>query len=128
MLHEIHFSLEDANRLLDAVRGKVEEMAELKKTLDRKRYNIYNHQYFGGVGPNGTGAFPPELERLIEILKYISSLGVLVKGIENGLLDFPYVRDNGEEVYLCWKLGEGAISYWHPIPEGFAGRKSIDEL
>jgi hypothetical protein len=38
------------------------------------------------------------------------------------------VRENGDEVYLCWKLGEEGIAYWHRIPDGFAGRRSIEEL
>lgn len=128
MLHNIHFSLEEANRLLESIKDSVKELVELKRELDRKRYNILKHQFFGGIGPNGTGEFPPELEHLVEIMKHISSMGILIKGIENGLLDFPHLRANGEEVYLCWKLGEDQINYWHTIPEGFAGRKSIDEL
>ncbi len=41
-------------------------------------------------------------------------------------MDFPSLRE-GEEVYLCWKLGEERIGYWHGIEEGFAGRKPLDE-
>ncbi|CUT08778.1 Uncharacterized conserved protein (DUF2203), partial [Candidatus Kryptonium thompsonii] len=54
--------------------------------------------------------------------------GVLVKGIEQGLIDFPHIRQNGQEVYLCWMYGESSINYWHTISEGFMGRKPIEEI
>lgn len=127
-LHEIHFTLEQANDKLDSIKPLIEEMMSLKKKLDLKGYDVYNHKYFGGYGPNGQGAFPDEMERLVEIVKGISAEGVLLKGIDNGLVDFPHLRENGEEVYLCWKAGEGEIAYWHSIPEGFPGRRNISEL
>lgn len=127
-LHTIHFSLDEANSLLDEIKPLIEEMMSLKKKLDSKGYDVYNHQYFGGYGPNGKGAFPEEMEKLIELVKKISAEGVLLKSIDNGLVDFPHIRDNGEEVYLCWKFGEGEIAFWHSIPEGFTGRRNISEL
>jgi hypothetical protein len=128
MLHDVHFTLKQANELLEEFRPGIEEMAALKQKLDEKNYDIYRHEYFGGMGPNGTGAFPPEMERLIEIIKTISSKGILIKGIGSGLIDFPHIRSNGEEVYLCWKIGEDDIQYWHRIPDGFPGRRNIEEL
>ena len=80
------------------------------------------------MGPNGDGSFPAEMETLVEIVKSFDEKGILVKGIDDGLIDFPHIRSSGEEVYLCWKLGEDDIQYWHPIPDGYAGRKRIDEL
>ena len=53
------------------------------------------------------------------------ALGVLVKDLDRGLVDFPALRD-GEEVLLCWQVGEGEIAYWHGLEEGFAGRKPLD--
>ncbi len=128
MLHSIHFSLDEANVILKELKPMISEMSELKKTLDDKNYDVYRHEYFGGLGPNGDGTFPQEMEKLIDIIKTISVKGVLIKGINNGLIDFPYIRNNGEEVYLCWMLGEEQINFWHRIPEGFPGRKNIDEL
>jgi len=63
--------------------------------------------------------------QLVEIINRIQERGVLVKDIDVGLVDFPSLQD-GEEIYLCWKLGENRIEYWHGIDEGFAGRKPID--
>ena len=128
MLHSVHFSIEEAMKYLEELNPLVKEMTELKKILDEKNYDIYRHEYFGGIGPNGTGAFPVEMERLIEIIKKISSSGVIIKNIDIGLLDFPHIRKNGEEVYLCWKLGEETLGFWHSIQGGFQGRISLDEL
>jgi hypothetical protein len=60
-----------------------------------------------------------------DTLAEIDSIGVQVKDLEQGLLDFPTILD-GKTVLLCWKLGESAIAYWHTEEEGFAGRKPLD--
>jgi hypothetical protein len=58
-------------------------------------------------------------------LERIHSTGCVVKDIDVGLLDFP-ARMNGEDVYLCWRLGEDRIRFYHRQDEGFSGRKPID--
>lgn len=64
--------------------------------------------------------------RLKEIFEAIQEIGCEVKDLDIGLIDFLTLY-NGEEVYLCWKLGEQGITHWHGVQEGFAGRKAIDE-
>jgi len=64
-------------------------------------------------------------ESLRTALEKIQSTGCVVKDLETGLLDFPAVINN-EEVYLCWRLGEERIRFWHRQDEGFAGRKPIE--
>jgi hypothetical protein len=70
-----------------------------------------------------------ERERLADSLKAaiekIQDTGCVVKDLDTGLLDFPAIVDN-QEVYLCWRLGEERIRFWHRQDEGFAGRKPID--
>jgi hypothetical protein len=126
LLHSKHFSLDDARRTLAEI--LIEELVALKRKLDDRGYDVYRHQYFGGTGPNGEKVYPPEVERLVEVSQNIESEGVLIKDLDQGLIDFPHIRGNGEEVYLCWKLGEEAIGYWHRIADGFAGRRGIQEL
>jgi len=127
-IHTRHFSLEEARKELTGVHAVAAKLTELKRALDSKGWDVYSHQYFGGRGPNGDGSFPLEMETLVEIVKGLEKRGILVKGLDDGLIDFPHVRENGEEVYLCWRVGENDIQYWHTIPDGFAGRRSIDEL
>jgi hypothetical protein len=63
--------------------------------------------------------------RLGSAIEQVQELGCVVKDLDTGLVDFPTLL-HGQEVYLCWKLGEPAISFWHGVEEGFAGRKPID--
>jgi hypothetical protein len=64
-------------------------------------------------------------ESLKASLERIQSTGCLIKDLDTGLLDFPAIINN-EEVYLCWRLGEERIRFWHRQNEGFAGRKPLD--
>ena len=62
-----------------------------------------------------------ELRRGIE---QIHEFGCVVKDLDAGLIDFPALRQ-GQEVFLCWRLGESNIAFWHTIQEGFGGRKPL---
>ncbi len=127
-VHKRHYSVEEARRVLTSAHALVVRMLELKQLLDRQGWDLSRHEYLGGRGPNGDGSFPPEMETIVEILKSLDQKGVVVKGIDEGILDFPHLRSNGEEVYLCWKVGEDDIGFWHGLAEGFAGRKPLIEL
>jgi hypothetical protein len=59
-------------------------------------------------------------------VEQVQELGCVVKDLDTGLIDFPTLF-RGEEVYLCWRLGEPAIGFWHGVDEGFRGRKAIDQ-
>ena len=127
-LHKKHFTLSQARMMLSGISHLVEEIVTLKQRINQRGYDIFRHQYFGGSGPNGDRFFPPELELLVEIAKNLDQKGILVKSLDEGLIDFPHLRSKDEEVYLCWKVGEDDINFWHPIPDGYEGRKPIDEL
>ena len=62
---------------------------------------------------------------LRDAVSEIESNGCVVKDLEMGLVDFPS-KVNDEQVFLCWKLGEPAIRFWHRMDEGYAGRKPLD--
>ncbi len=64
------------------------------------------------------------LEEIYESLNGIHEMGVIVKDLETGLCDFPYLLD-GRVVYLCWKLGEDTIEWWHEIEDGYNGRQAL---
>ena len=64
-------------------------------------------------------------EKVTQAVNEIHETGCVVKDLDEGLVDFPSLRD-GQEVYLCWKLGEEHIGYWHGLTEGFAGRKPLE--
>jgi hypothetical protein len=86
------------------------------------------------IAGNGHGdgigeARSPEFNRLREELEQcvaeLGELGVQIKDVESGLLDFPALRE-GADVLLCWRVGEDAVEWWHGLEDGFAGRRPVD--
>lgn len=65
--------------------------------------------------------------RMHEIVVRLVEWDVTLRDINTGLIDFPALA-NGRPVWLCWRLGEGDIAWWHGTDEGFAGRKPLSEL
>jgi len=64
-------------------------------------------------------------ERLKAMVEKVQDFGCVIKDLDIGLIDFVTLF-RGQEVYLCWRLGESGIGFWHGMEEGFAGRKAID--
>lgn len=128
MKHQKVFTIEEARQTLEENRHLIEELASLGNYLFMIGYNLYKLEYFGGLGEPGESARLRETERIIEILEELSAQGILVKSIEDGIVDFPARRSNGEIVYLCYKLGEEDINFWHHPEPGYQGRKSINEF
>jgi hypothetical protein len=129
------FSLRDAERLraqlepilIEAIEAR-RKLAELEEQLAKLAERV---QQSGGmmIPFEKTAKQRLERNRLAEsihsALEKIQSTGCVVKDLEVGLLDFP-ARINGEAVYLCWRLGEDRIRFYHSQDEGFSGRKPID--
>jgi hypothetical protein len=65
------------------------------------------------------------LELISEHLQEIQEMGVLVKDLDIGLCDFPHMMD-GRIVYLCWKLGETQVQWWHEVNSGYSGRQPLE--
>jgi hypothetical protein len=114
----------------------------LRKALDWKtryaeadrEFQALNHRILvsGGVLVDRKQALTVKNHRdqaaqhLQDLVTQIQEYGCVLKDLDIGLLDFPTLF-RGREVYLCWKLGEPSIAFWHGVEEGFAGRKQIDE-
>jgi hypothetical protein len=88
---------------------------DLEPTLEKALGNGHNIE-----SPEVLAAF----DRLRSALEEIQSLGVLVKDVNSGLLDFPCMRD-GRIVFLCWRYDEPSVRYWHDLDAGFAGRQPL---
>jgi hypothetical protein len=101
---------------------------ELEMEMQQLSYRIF---LSGGMHVDVTAAARRRAERekalqeAKDTLAEIEEIGVQVKDLEQGLLDFPSVMD-GRAVLLCWKLGEKEIGYWHSPEDGFAERKPLD--
>jgi hypothetical protein len=128
-----YFSREEANEALEELRPLAEEMVELRRELVEAQAR--RASLGAQVGTNGGDLTPSDFAEADERMDHVASeladrieriqaAGVLVKDLDRGLLDFPAERD-GEEILLCWHVGEDEIRFWHGVDEGFAGRKPL---
>ncbi len=130
------FTLDEAQSMLPALAGLVRTAIDGKKVLDDidSEFQALAHRVFlaGGLLVNVAhyarrrAERDKALQRVKDSVHEIDAIGVQIKDLDIGLLDFPCLV-NGETVLLCWKLGEKRITHWHGTDEGFAGRKLIDE-
>jgi hypothetical protein len=103
-----YFTPEEASRALPEIRTLVSQVVELKKKIDHSNDARRNRE---------------DTDRLTVLISKIEEKGAQLKDLDLGLIDFPALRFS-EPVYLCWKLGEEEILYWHGS-EGFRGRKPL---
>ena len=127
MLYKKHFEIDEARRLIPKLKNKLIVIRNLSLKLKAVGYDIYKARYRPGFHPDTTNEFPEDYQKLRKLVMDIYSLGIEIKGIEQGLLDFPAMR-NGEEVFLCWKMDESDIEFWHHIDGGYLGRHHIDDF
>jgi hypothetical protein len=132
-VEERYFTVEEANEALAEVRPLTEELVSHRRALVelQERQAALTTRISG----NGGNVEPSELQEVQERLDEevagiarcvarIHELGAQVKDLDEGLVDFPALR-GGEDVLLCWRLGEDEIGFWHGLDEGFSGRKRL---
>ena len=130
------FTLDEAQSLLPVLESLLRTAMQAKKIVDEadSEQQAMQHRIFlnGGMFLNIVPLARRKAERakaeqrVKDALAEIDATGVQVKDLDIGLLDFPCQVD-GQTILLCWKLGEKAITHWHGVQEGFAGRKPIDQ-
>jgi hypothetical protein len=120
------FTREEANRLLKQLRPLVDELMEARDQVSELRPDLAGalQSAMGNGGSQATGRLMNLLQRIRKLVDRIQSEGVLVKDIDQGLLDFP-ARHEGRIVFLCWKHGEDEVGFWHDLEAGFAGRRPL---
>jgi len=133
---EKYFDRREAEELLPRITSWLEEARDEKQKIDAFKTDLTQAaariMVMGGTFPPFADLLQKKSEhdkaaaRLGEVIERIQEIGCLVKDLDEGLVDFPSLLE-GEEIYLCWKLGEKRIGFWHGIDEGFAGRKPLDE-
>ncbi len=122
-----YFTLQEANNTLNSVRVWMDEIQDIRQEILKHQPEIWSvMEKSAGNGGNPTlSRMVKTFDRLDALIHSIQDLGILIKDINTGLIDFPAIKDN-HEVYLCWKYGEEDIQFWHEIDDGFAGRQPID--
>jgi hypothetical protein len=123
-----HFTLEEARQYLPRLKYEIGELMQFKKKLDLIGFNIYTRKYRPGFNPDTLTEFPDDFMHLLDTVQALNDDGIVVKGIEEGLVDFPALRKNGEEVFLCWKESENDIMFWHSLNDGFRGRRPVTDF
>ena len=127
------FTPDEARALLSEVRRLADRLVGAR--ADQLAATAQIAELTAAAAGNGHGldgdlfaALRDELEHaeteLSETLGALDEIGVLVKDVDSGLIDFPSLRD-GEDVLLCWQVGETELSWWHGVEEGFRGRKPL---
>ena len=126
------FTLDEALEILPVVRELLKQIQASKDDLDKSGAVL--EALLAMTSANGNlQADIDKARRAAELaagelqgrMAELDGLGVELKGIEDGLVDFPCQRE-GRVVYLCWRLDEETISWWHELDTGFAGRKRLD--
>jgi hypothetical protein len=127
------FTVDEANATLPLVRAITEDLAKLARDVIERRQRL-DHLTHGRELASGDpygdelAQIEEELEkdsrRLQGYVEELRELGVEPKGAAEGLVDFPATQD-GRLVFLCWKLGEPEVLYWHELDAGFAGRQPL---
>lgn len=131
-----YFRLEEATRLLPRVAPLIQLAVELKKAHDEaeQALDAINRKVAMSGGMvldrphllQQRSQLQTAAQQLNQVLQEVAALGCQIKDLDIGLIDFPSLY-HGDEVCLCWRLGEKSIEYWHAAHEGFRGRKPIDE-
>jgi hypothetical protein len=118
-----NYTVGSANALLPHLAPALTELRENFEEAARIRAQIAR-----AAGRNGWSPKRDEEQRLMarvaELLERLNEWGVELRDVSSGLVDFPAVID-GRDAYLCWRLGEPEVAYWHSPEDGFAGRRPL---
>jgi hypothetical protein len=120
------FTIEEANALLPRLRTLLKAMFALRDEAMAIRPDIMPvlEKAANNGGSHQAGELFLIFNKFEKLLKKLQSFECELKGFEQGLIDFPSMRD-GRKVYLCWQYDEPEIAYWHEIDGGFAGRQPL---
>jgi hypothetical protein len=124
------FTVGEANALLPTLRPVLENILENIRRLKSKSEVVIRNEQLDPEAPNLMDRLreDADIARLLHQVKLgvdeIHGSGCICKGVEQGLIDFPCML-GPEVVFLCWQLGEPAVSHWHRIEDGFAGRRAL---
>lgn len=128
-----YFTPAQANKTLPLVRAIVRDITELAESLRTRHETLARLKAAGGQSNSpaheeelidAQNQFDEGREQLQAYANELTELGVELKDIHTGLVDFPAWMDN-REVYLCWRLGEPEVAHWHELEAGFAGRQPL---
>ncbi len=120
------FTVAEANALLPRIRVIMEGLLTLRAEAMALRPDVWPvlEKSVGNGGSRKAGELIEIFRHFEQFLKELQSFDCELKGLEQGLVDFPAVIQ-GRPVYLCWQYNEPEILYWHDLDAGFAGRQPL---
>jgi hypothetical protein len=126
MLHQRHYTAEQANALLPEIRTTVRRLQDAKHVLQDEGFDFDFAELADATG----GAYPGHTRAHAAVaatlgFEHLEDLDLLVRDLESGLIDFPALRD-GREVYLSWQVDEAEVGHWHAAETGHTGRYPLD--
>ncbi|HXX75478.1 MAG TPA: DUF2203 domain-containing protein [Nitrospiraceae bacterium] len=126
--YERTFTVSEANHLIPQLHTRFTSIQQAKAILLQTKQEIQkaSAQARYGGGSSVGHLYISGLQQVSTNLQAIHELGVLVKDVDIGLCDFPHLRD-GRIVYLCWKLGEDEVRWWHETTTGYKDRCPLEE-
>jgi hypothetical protein len=122
-----YFTVEEANHLIPQMHALIEQLRQGRRHLrsHRPTAEAVAQKASGNGGGSEAGAYLSAYSQTLgQGLAQLQAMGVVLKDLDRGLVDFPHWRE-GREVYLCWKYGEERIDYWHEIDAGYSGRQLL---
>ena len=126
MIHERHFTVAEANALLERVEPMIRSLRAARDQLTDSEL----HEALADAAPANGGGDPGRrvgeaFLAVRSLLADLQELGLVIRDLDRGLVDFPAILD-GREAYLCWELGEDEIEFWHDLEAGYGGRRPLD--
>ncbi len=121
------FTVEEANAALPRLTELLIDIRQARQAIMAARPELWPvlKKSIGNGGSKKAGEMLHEFERLQTAVRAIEEMGVFLKDPDHGLVDFLHRRSDGREVYLCWRLGEEVVAYWHDLQAGFSWRKHL---
>lgn len=121
-----YFTVSEANKLLPRLRLLIEKMSAFREealVLNPEVLPVLE-KAVGNGGSRKAGELVETFRKFENVVLELQQLGCELKGIEQGLIDFPALRE-GRKVYLCWQYNEPEVAFWHEVDAGFAGRQRL---
>ena len=121
-----YFSVDEANLVVELIRPLLSEILQIRQEILEHRPDIWPvmEKAAGNGGSKAAALIEQRFESLDKLVRQVQATGAILKDANVGLVDFLSLR-GGREVYLCWKLGEAEILYWHDVDAGLDGRHAL---
>jgi hypothetical protein len=122
------YTIDEANALIPQVRAVLLQLAVQQRRLDASHAEMHRQLDADGDPDSAVAAGRQEAETadiregMRTLLQHLSEMSVELRDLELGLVDFPAERD-GAPVWLCWRLADARVAFWHPTDEGYATRR-----